>query len=391
MADLQTISAFVFLLVLCLLLYKYRKKLITQQVIFPFLYVILYKTKIGIKLMEKMANRFPRLIRFLGYLGVLIGFVGMVLIAYLLIQNLLNIIMHPASTAGVALVLPFKVKGSFYVPFFYWIISIFIIAVVHEFSHGVVSKAHNIKIKSSGLAFLAVLIPVLPAAFVEPDEKKLSKSPAKKQLSVFAAGPFSNILLGIIALLIFIFLLVPAGNSILDPIGMEITSVEQNYSAYNAGMRAGEVVIGINGQPVDTLYNFTTLLGDAKPGDRVAITTNRTSYSVVLGASPKDPEMPHLGVFIQQKSEITQSFIDKYGSFAAEAILWFVGLFYWLYLLNIGIGLFNLLPLGPLDGGRMLYTALLTRFDKKRATNIWKNISAFFLIVIIINLFVAFV
>ena len=157
MADLQTISAFVFILVLCLLLYVYRKKLTIQKIIFPFLYVILYKTKIGLKFMDRMAKRFPKAIAFLGYFGIVVGFVGMVLIAYLLIQNLINIIMQPAAMTGVALVLPFKIKGSFYVPFFYWIISIFIIAVVHEFSHGVVARVHNLKVKSSGLAFLAVL------------------------------------------------------------------------------------------------------------------------------------------------------------------------------------------------------------------------------------------
>ena len=77
----------------------------------------------------------------------------------------------PAASSGVGLVLPFKAKGVFYVPFFYWIISIFVIAVVHEFSHGLIARANNIKVKSSGFAFLALLVPIIPAAFVEPDEK----------------------------------------------------------------------------------------------------------------------------------------------------------------------------------------------------------------------------
>jgi hypothetical protein len=134
MADFQTISAILFILLLCLLLYAYRKKLIIQKIAYPFLYVILWKTKLGLRLMGRMAKRCPKLMRFLGYCGAVIGFIGMVLIAYLLIKNLINIIIEPATGAGVALVLPFKFKGSFYIPFFYWIISIFKIAVVHEFS-----------------------------------------------------------------------------------------------------------------------------------------------------------------------------------------------------------------------------------------------------------------
>ncbi len=393
MADIQTISALVFVLILCIFLYVKRKKVIIQKVAFPILYVILYKTKAGLKLMDKMAKKFPKAIRFLGYLGILVGFLGMVLIAYLLVKNLLNIFIDPQAAAGVALVLPFKMKGSFYVPFFYWIISIFIIAVVHEFSHGVVARAHNIKVKSSGLAFLAILVPVLPAAFVEPDEKKLPKRPARQQLSVFGAGPFSNIVLGIIALLIFLFVLIPLGTSIVDPIGLRITTVEQNesYPAYHYGITEGEVITGLNGIEILDLTDFQSALSEAKPGDRIAITTDRTSYSVVLGSNPENADMPYLGIFVSQETKIKDSFKEKYGSGLASVILWIIGLFYWLYLLNIGIGLFNLLPLGPLDGGRMLYTVLLTRFNKKKAMNIWKNVSVFFLLIVIINLFVAFV
>lgn len=393
MADFQTISAILFILLLCLLLYAYRKKLIIQKIAYPFLYVILWKTKLGLRLMGRMAKRCPKLMRFLGYCGAVIGFIGMVLIAYLLIKNLINIIIEPATGAGVALVLPFKFKGSFYIPFFYWIISIFIIAVVHEFSHGVVARAHGFKVKSSGLAFIAVLLPVLPAAFVEPDEKKLVKSSLKSQLSVFAAGPFSNIILGVAAALIFMFLLVPAGSNIFEPAGMNIASIEKNesYPAYTSGMIEGEVITGINGENILTLDDFQLALNDSNPGDRITITTNRTSYSVVLGANPKSPDKPYLGIFVKQESVVNQSFKDKYGDFAADVIIWFIGLFYWLYLLNVGIGLFNLLPLGPLDGGRMFYSVLLRWFSKERASNIFKNVSIFFLIIIIINLFVAFV
>jgi membrane-associated protease RseP (regulator of RpoE activity) len=59
--------------------------------------------------------------------------------------------------------------------------------------------------------------------------------------------------------------------------------------------------------------------------------------------------------------------------------------------LNIGIGLFNLLPLGPIDGGRML-KASLDKFikDEKKAEMIWKRVSLFFLAVVIINLLFGF-
>ena len=139
------------------------------------------------------------------------------------------------------------------------------------------------------------------------------------------------------------------------------------------------------------LEGFQNALNEAKPGERVAVTTDMKNYSVTLGTNPDDPEKPYMGIFVSQETKIKESFEAKYGSALAQVIIWFVGLFYWLYLLNIGIGLFNLLPLGPLDGGRMIYTALLSKFKKKTAMNIWKNISIFFLLIVIVNLLAAFV
>ena len=165
----------------------------------------MYKTKLGLNAMDWGADRFRKPIKYLSYAGIAVGFLGMVFISFILIKGMVNMFIRPEVAQGVALVLPFKMKGAIGVPFFYWIISIFIIAVIHEFSHGIVARAFKIKLKSSGFAFLAVLLPIIPAAFVEPDEKQLNKSPIYQQLSVFAAGPFSNILLAIIIFLFFSF------------------------------------------------------------------------------------------------------------------------------------------------------------------------------------------
>ena len=72
-----------------------------------------------------------------------------------------------------------------------------------------------------------------------------------------------------------------------------------------------------------------------------------------------------------------------------NAFIWFVGLLVWIYLLNLGIGLFNLLPLGPLDGGRMYLIALQRFMKKERAYWIWKNTGRVILFIILANLFVS--
>ena len=388
--DFQSISAIIFLILLSVYVYLKRKKLTTHGY-FPFFYFSMYKTEFGLKFMDTVAKKFRKTVKFLGYAGIVIGFLGMILLSFSLIQNIFNLLTTPEAQPGVGLVLPFKVKGAFYVPFFYWIISIFIIALVHEYAHGVVARAHNIKVKSSGFAFLAILIPIIPAAFVEPDEKSLKKRPHKEQLSVFAAGPLANIILAFIVLGLMVFVLAPIVESMLEFNGVEITGfIEGDFPAESSGITLGEVVQEIDGKKVETLVDFQEILLDKTPGTEINLKTNKSAYDIVLAKNPDDETRSYLGVYVQQDSGLKESVQDKFGGFIPAIILWFFGLFRWLVILNLGIGLFNLVPIGPIDGGRMLQLVSHKFFGVKKGNKIWYYISMIFLFLVIVNIIFAF-
>ena len=172
---------------------KNKKKFQVQGIL------VLYKTKLGIKAMKKVSKYFPNFWRTLGVIGIYVGFLGMLFILYFLVKGTIDLIFVPGAPPAVAPVLPgVKIPGLPILSFWHWIIGILVVAVIHEFSHGIFSKLYKIKVKSSGFAFLG---PIL-AAFVEPDEKQLKKSSTKAQLSVLAAGPFSNIVTAFIVLLL---------------------------------------------------------------------------------------------------------------------------------------------------------------------------------------------
>ena len=389
--DFQTIAAIVFLALLSLFVYVKRKNLHTHG-LFPLLYFSMYRTQIGLRLMDRLAGKFNKTLKFLGYAGILIGFLGMALLSFSLLQNLYNLIATPEAQPGVGLVLPFKVKGAFFVPFFYWIISIFIIALVHEYAHGVIARAHKLRVKSSGFAFLGILIPVIPAAFVEPDEKTLRKRPHKQQLSVFAAGPFSNIILAPIVLGFPVFILSPLTGNMMEYEGVKITGfIEGNYPAESSGIAKGEVVKSINGEKIGTLDDFSEILKEKKPGNVIRIETDKNAYSIKLGKNPEDESLAYLGVYVRQESAVKEPFKEKYGNFVPAAIIWVAGLFGWLIILNLGIGLFNLVPIGPLDGGRMLQLVLHRLFERKKADRIWYYVSMVFLLIVVANIGAAFI
>ena len=162
MVNYDILFAFMFYALLIVFFIRHRKKFEVQGGIFA-----LYKTKLGIRLMEKLSKFFPKFLKFLGILGVVIGFIGMITIFIILIDGVIKIFTLPEAPPTVAPLLPgIKIPGLPRLSFWHWIISIFIVAVIHEFSHGVFAKLHKVKVKSSGFPFLG---PIL-AALVEPDE-----------------------------------------------------------------------------------------------------------------------------------------------------------------------------------------------------------------------------
>ncbi len=391
--NFETIAAIVFLIALTILVYLKRKNLETKQIIPYFLYFSMYKTKIGINLMDSIAKKYKKFVKYLGYFGIAVGFLGMAFISYMLIANSINLFTKPEAAPGVGLVLPFKAKGIFFVPFFYWIISIFVIAVVHEFSHGLIARANNLKVKSSGFAFLGLIIPIVPAAFVEPDEKELKKRPNKEQLSVFAAGPLANILTAFLFLAVASFILAPISNAIVEPDGVKVTDYvkgSEKFPAENAGIKIGEVIQQVDNYSTLYVNNLSAVLRSKKPSDIVAIKTDKSIYSIKLAKNPENESLAYIGAYLEQSTKIKNKIKAAYGDFLPNSVIWILGLFVILFILNLGIGLFNLAPIGPLDGGRMLQLVLHRLFNKEKGNRIWGYIGMFFLIIIFINIAAGF-
>jgi len=453
--DFQTVAAIIFLVVLTIFVFMKRKNLDTKQIIPNFLYFSMYKTKMGINLMDSAAKRFRRFVRYLGYFGIAVGFLGMIFIGYSLIQNIFVLFTKPEAAPGVGLVLPIKAKGIFYVPFCYWIISIFVIAIVHEFAHGLIARANNLKVKSSGFAFvgtgfrltgliiilfsiyfklkhnklfdfhtanflnfsspdnwlvvglLLVLIsyvknlsklshiPIIPAAFVEPDEKGLRKRPHKEQLSVFAAGPLANILTAFLFLIILYFVMAPVVNAVIEYNGVKFSDYAKGnitYPAEKAGIKIGEIIKEIDNKPTPNLENMTIILKSKKPGEIVTIKTDKSAYEIKLEKNPENESAAFIGISQPEQSTTIKGNIKKsFGEFLPNALVWIYGMVFFIYVLNFGIGLFNLVPIGPLDGGRMLQLVLHKFLGEEKGNKTWYYIGVFFLVIIFINIVFGFI
>ncbi|MBI4016687.1 MAG: site-2 protease family protein [Candidatus Aenigmarchaeota archaeon] len=388
--NVQSIAAFIFVLGMLLFVFVKRKKIVVQRILFPLIYFVMYRTQFGIEWMDRIAVRFPKTLKIIGLLGVAVGFLGMILITYELVSSSITAFSTPDAVPAVKPVLPFEAKGVFYVPFLYWILAIIVIATIHEFSHGVMARVFKLTVKSSGVAFLGIVLPVVPAAFVEPDEKKIVKRPVSEQLAIFAAGPFSNLVFAGMVFLIIAFAVNPVASKMIDLTGVKVNTVTEGSPAEIAGFFAGERITMINDAPVTSVENFTAALKSSNPGSRITIKTNETTRLVVLGANEKNSSKPYLGVTVSQSTKPNTAFAAQYGENTSAFLRWLFGLLYWLFLLSLGIGLFNLLPLGPIDGGRMLHL-VLTTYAKKRGLPVFNTLSFALLGMILLNIFIGFI
>ena len=94
--------------------------------------------------------------------------------------------------------------------------------------------------------------------------------------------------------------------------GAWIREVVPDTPADKAGLQEGDLILAVDGQPVDDDHPLQALIGEHRPGDRVEMTYLRgeeeQGVSVRLSEHPDDPEQPYLGVYfvslsIQQRFE----------------------------------------------------------------------------------------
>ncbi len=393
--NFDTLSAILFLIIIGILVLKNRKNLTLQKIIFPLLYAVLWRTKFGLKFMDKVANKYKEFIKLVGYCFIGFGFYGMVLISINFISLLFKLIITPKEASqGISLVLPLtNIPGIGYLSFWHFLISIFVIVLIHEFAHGIMARAHNVPIKSSGIGIFSLVVPIFPVAFVEPDEKKLEKEDDVVQYSVFAAGPMINISLAFIILLALPYVVnplesAPFEETITYPIGMSYTELTANYSAEKQGMLPGEIINKVNGKETLEYESFVNELSGVKPGQTITINTLNNTYTLTTMADPNNPSKGLIGIGgkFQNERRIKKEFENIKAPY-----YWVKGLIRWLFLLNFFIGLINLLPLMITDGGRMLKVALNKLIiNKKKANKIWTYVGMIFIFTLLFALAVSY-
>ena len=400
---------------------------------------LLLRTNKGKNFLKKIAQ-VKRFWKAFGSFAIVFCFIAMIIMVTILVWQAWAVMGFTAEERElipgpeIALVLP-GINPILPLEFIGYIILALVVAIiVHEFSHGILTLAGDLKVKSLGILYF--IIPV--GAFCEPDEEQLKKTDTAKRMRVYAAGPLANFVVVLISILMFSFIFMSAVQPAADGIG--VLEVYDDSPAYEIGIRPGAIITSINGTDLtsyssfqDSSDKYKEIMNDTKANETITISyvykqkkytkdiklTDRYDYFGVesnkgkgytgiyslIGidehlAILKNPiaenfptgflffyVLPLIGYF-QGYNPIVAPFTESYvitgplSTIPTDVFWMIVNALYWIFWLNLAVGLFNVLPMIPLDGGFLFNDAIsstVMRFKKditeEKKEKIVKNIS----------------
>ncbi|MCD6558111.1 MAG: site-2 protease family protein [Candidatus Aenigmarchaeota archaeon] len=376
--NFESISFVLFILFLLALVHRDRKKIKVEGI------MIMRRTKKGRDFIDRIAKLCPHCWNSLAVIAVLISIVVM-FVGPLFLWNQAVAISSGQAREGVRLILPWAVSsveskpGVLLLPWWLWVIAALSVMIPHELSHGIISRVEKIPIKSIGW----VLLLFLPGAFVEPDEKKLKAAKKSTRLKIYAAGSFANF---IIALLVSgIVLLVNV--SVLTPNGIIPAGLIQDYPCDQANVTG--VIQEIAGEPVITVDDVSRILSQIPVGSNITIKTDKGVFNITTVESPDTANKSFIGIAgpFTQNYALKKSVKAKFGDIMPQIEILKMVLF-WIFLINAGVGIVNLLPLKPLDGG-IIFEELAGEVtnNKNKIKKVTSIVSIAMLLLLLFNLF----
>jgi membrane-associated protease RseP (regulator of RpoE activity) len=382
--DSYFISVVVFCAFLAALIYWDRKNI-------QFHYILMIRrTQRGKKSIDRIAQASPRFWKILSTIFVVAAFGVMGYGVYTMSVGAKLIVEGSLTVPSLQFVVPLPSAqpssgpGYLLVPFWFWIVLVPFFMFPHEIAHGIVARAHKIRLKSVGILLLAII----PGAFVEPDDKQVGKSNIMAKLRLFSAGSIAN--------LIFVILFSLIASQVIWPSmvgkGLTIVGVNDTSPAAAAGLKVGMRLESIGGNAVDVTYNdyilsyslllltssnvtinntkalsvaidLYTILGRYKVGQAVDVVADGNHYQLALGRSPENYTTPYMGVLVRMDEKREAGF--EYSNL--------LPLIWWITTVGQGVAVFNLMPIYPLDGGLIVQSIAERAFGKTRKAKILTN------------------
>ena len=293
-----------------------------------------------------------------------------------------------------------------------------VVIIIHEFGHFIVAKLNGVRVNEFAVGFgpkifskkkgettySLRLVPFGGFCAMEgedeesDDPRAFSNKKAWRRLLVVAAGAIFNLILGFVLCIGFV-----AGNDLYAT--TKVADFDKTAVSNQYGLQVGDTIVEANGRSVYTFNDLSYIFGTSEDGvmdfvverDDQKITLNdvkfamkeyedgnqyisldfyvygekRTVLSVIKNAAKTEISLARvvfmsIGDLINGKFGISDmsgpvGITAAVGSAAKDSLN---SLIYIAALLTINLGIFNLLPLPALDGGRILFILFEMIFRK---------------------------
>ena len=332
-------------------------------------------------------RKYSRGLRIYGTIGVfMVIIVSVLMVLMILLSVNLTVALKPEPTAINKPQNLFLIPGlNEFVPSTFAVWFAFILTlVIHEFGHAILCRVEQIRVKAMGVLFFVIPI----GAFVEPDEEEVNKAASWPKMRMYGAGIMNNLVVGVLCFILMIGMIGWAVPST-EPI---VVGFYKDYPAASAEIPVPSIIRTVNGSPVNNTAEVASVLNLTQPGDHIVVGFEKngsTSERELNLSTWPDDLGPHesgfMGVFYyngQGVIDTTKRFLSPAGfllllslpfipgyegqqlrilGFDVEDTKYYtepfplywqvIHLLFWSGFINLAAGLFNALPMIPLDGG----------------------------------------
>lgn len=294
------------------------------------------------------------------------------------------------------------------------IIIFLLVILIHEFGHFIVAKKNGVSVlefsvgmgpkvfqkKSKETLYSFRILPVGGYCQLEGEDEdndspsSLNNQPAFVRLKVILAGAIMNFLLAFTLLIILMSM---------SNVNTEISGVMENSPASLSGIKVGDKIVSINGNKMNNGEELLKAIRNSNGDLNIEIERNNKSENFTITPKVED-DVRKIGVNFSEEYNIkhfnvlkgfkkgTFTFLNLTGmlykflgmlitgrlgfsgvsgpvgvvreiGYAAKTGL--ANLLFLLAYININLGVFNLLPIPALDGGRAIFILIEMLFGKK--------------------------
>jgi len=256
--------------------------------------VLMVRSNWGLKTLDRVA-RPRRFWRIYGEVALWLCLFCMFLVAITMILAFIATLISPPSASPPTASELVAIPGlNPMIPLGWGAMAFIVALVIHEFGHGLLARAHGMRIRSFGLLQLG---PLPLGAFAEPQYQELHKAPRKERMRMFAAGPATNLFAAFICMLLLGGLAANFTSTTENP---HVIGVIKDAGADEAGMQPWDSIVQIDGVDVYGVEGFQTILQNYQANDTITIEvmhqngsteslelllTDKYDYYLELGAS----------------------------------------------------------------------------------------------------------